>query len=70
VKVFGEACEALSIVVKGKDSTDITSDNHQILPPSNQNIYILFMGKRGRRGKYTRKEAWAKRGNFGYFPGG
>jgi hypothetical protein len=47
VEVLATACEALSIVDERKDSAGITSDNCQILPLSNQNIYSQYSLKRG-----------------------
>ena len=40
VEVLATAGFALSIVDERKDSAGITSDTSQILPSSNQNIYI------------------------------
>jgi hypothetical protein len=45
VEVLATAGFALSIVDERKDSAGITSDTYQILPSSNQNIYILSEAK-------------------------
>jgi hypothetical protein len=43
VEVLATACEALSIVDERKDSAGMTSDNYQILPSSNQDIYTFWL---------------------------
>jgi hypothetical protein len=45
VEVLATAGFALSIVDERKDSAGMTSDTSQILPSSNQNIYILSEAK-------------------------
>jgi hypothetical protein len=45
VQVLATAGFALSIVDERKDSAGMTSDTSQILPSSNQNMYILSEAK-------------------------
>jgi hypothetical protein len=45
VEILATGGLALSIVDERKDSAGITSDTYQILPSSNQNIYILSEAK-------------------------
>jgi hypothetical protein len=45
VEVLATGGLALSIVDERKDSAGMTSDTSQILPSSNQNIYILSEAK-------------------------